>query len=294
VTATAAYVGQYHPTLEYGEAVVESRDPRLLGQLLRSRRERLAPSDVGLPAHPGRRATGLRREEVAALASVSTTYYTFLEQGRPVRPSTEVLDALARALRMNEAERRYLSVLAQGVDVPALPARGGLASGPPDERVAPAVAALVERLGPCPTLVKGRYWDVLTINGSGCELFADFLARPPAERNLVRWMFTSERARTVYVDWEREAQAMLGRFRLAVAPHAGDPGLEELVRDLRRASPDIERLWGRQDVVAMGGGTKRLRHPERGPLEYTYVVLQVADHPDQTMVSYTPPPPPGR
>src|SRR5580693_7506373 len=136
--------------------VTADGDPAALGQLLRSRRERLAPTDVGLPAGSRRRTAGLRREEVALLANLSVTYYTFLEQGRQVRPSGQVLDALASALRMSAAERRYLHVLAYGPDgdsgaAPGAPgARGGSA---PPELLDPAVADLVQRLEPFPTLV---------------------------------------------------------------------------------------------------------------------------------------------
>ena len=147
-------------------------DSAALGQLLRSRRERLVPADVGLPADSfggrRRRAAGLRREEVALLANLSATYYTFLEQGRPVRPSAQVLDALAAALRMSAAERRYLHVLAYGPAVDTGPA----AAAPP-ERLDPAVADLVQRLEPFPTMVKGRRWDVLAANPAARELFAD-------------------------------------------------------------------------------------------------------------------------
>jgi transcriptional regulator with XRE-family HTH domain len=145
-------------------------DPAALGQLLRSRRERLVPADVGLPAGRRRRTAGLRREEVALLANLSATYYTFLEQGRPVRPSAQVLDALASALRMSAAERRYLHVLAYGPGGVSGPALTGSA---PPERLDPAVAGLVQRLEPFPTLVKGRRWDVLAANPAARELFAD-------------------------------------------------------------------------------------------------------------------------
>src|ERR1700722_19257187 len=141
--------------------VAVAGDPRALGQLLRSRRERLMPGDVGLPAGSRRRTAGLRREEVAQLANLSPTYYTFLEQGRPVRPSAQVLDALASALRMSAAERRYLHVLAYGPDGDhGNHADDEIAVAPP-ERLDPAVADLVQRLEPSPTLVKGRRWDVL-------------------------------------------------------------------------------------------------------------------------------------
>ena len=259
-------------------------DPKALGQLLRSRRERLRQADVGLPPGSRRRTAGLRREEVALLASLSTTYYTFLEQGRPVRPSAQVLDALAAALRMSAAERRYLEVLAHGPD-------GAGAVGPdeaPPEELAPAVTDLVHRLDPFPALVKGRRWDVLAANQAARELFTDWTALPRGQRNLVRWMFLSSRAREVYLEWEPEARAMLGRFRLAAARHPADPGFRDLISGLHRDSAHVRDWWPRHDVAAVGSGSKKLWHPRLGPVEYTHVVLQVADQPDQTLVSYAP------
>jgi transcriptional regulator with XRE-family HTH domain len=258
-------------------------DPVTLGQLLRSRRERLAPGDVGLPAGQRRRTVGLRREEVALLASLSTTYYTFLEQGRPVRPSAQVLDALAAALRMSAAERRYLHVLAgENGD------GGNHPNAAPPERLDPAVADLVQRLEPYPTLVKGRRWDVLAANPAARELFADWQTPRTQERNLVRWMFTTDQAREVYLEWEPEARALLGRFRLAAARYPDDPDVRALIAELQRDSEHVRDWWPRHDVTAMGSGSKKLRHPRSGPAEYSHVVLQVADHPDQTLVTYSP------
>jgi transcriptional regulator with XRE-family HTH domain len=266
-----------------------SGDSRALGELLRSRRERLTPDDVGLPPGTRRRASGLRREEVAQLANVSATYYTFLEQGRHVRPSEQVLDALATALRMTQAERRYLLTLAHGSD--DFPAKGEASEAselPPAERLDPGVADLVQRLEPFPTLVKGRRWDVLAANPAARELFGDWSGVPGA-RNLVRWMFTSDEAREVYLEWEPEARAMLGRFRLAAARHAGDPAVSELIAALRRDSPQVRDWWPAHDVTAIGGeGTKKLRHPRFGPTLYSHVVLQVADNPDHVIVTYSP------
>jgi transcriptional regulator with XRE-family HTH domain len=257
-------------------------DPHALGQLLRDRRARLSPADVGLPAGSRRRTAGLRREEVALLANVSPTYYTFLEQGRPVRPSGQVLDALADALRLSATERRYLRVLAYGDDEGAT-----TPAAEPPEQADPGVAALVERLEPHPTLVKGRRWDVLAANPAARTLFTNWEARPPGQRNLVRWMFTTERAREVYLDWEPEARAMLARFRLAAARHPGDPAFAALIGELQRDSEHVRAWWPRHDVRDVGSGTKKLRHPVLGPVEYSHVVLQVADHPDQTLVTYT-------
>jgi transcriptional regulator with XRE-family HTH domain len=258
-------------------------DPQALGQLLRSRRERLAPVDVGLPAGTRRRTAGLRREEVALLANVSTTYYTFLEQGRPVRPSAQVLDALAAALRMSAAERRYLEVLAYG---PGTTASAGPVNTPP-ELVVQDVVNLVRRLEPFPTYVKGRRWDVLAANPAARELFTDWDVLPAAERNLVRWMFTTGRAREVYLDWEAEARAMLGRFRLAAARHPDDPDFTALIAELHSESRHVRDWWPRHDVTAVGSGSKRLLHPRLGPVSYSHVVLQIADNPDQTMVTYS-------
>jgi transcriptional regulator with XRE-family HTH domain len=261
-------------------------DPRALGELLRSRRERLAPADVGLPPGIRRRTSGLRREEVAQLASLSVTYYTFLEQGRQARPSEQVLEALAAALRMTPAERRYLLSLAHG---PADAAAGGEAgAAAPPERVSPGVADLVRRLEPGPTLVKGRCWDVLAANPAARELFGDW-SGTPGMRNLVRWMFTSDAAREIYLEWEPEARALLGRFRLAAARHPGDPRVMRLIAELRRDSPQVRDWWPAHDVSPIGGeGVKKLRHPRFGPVEYSHVILQVADNPDQVLVTYSP------
>jgi len=266
--------------------MADGADPVALGQLLRSRRERLVPADVGLPAGSRRRAIGLRREEVALLANVSTTYYTFLEQGRPVRPSPQVLDALGTALRMSAAERRYLQILAYGPGGP-----DSVTDTPrPQEHVDSRVVDLVQRLDPFPTYLKGRRWDVLAANAAARELFTDWDALPAAERNLVSWMFTSARAREVYLDWEPEARAMLGRFRLAAAAHPDDPDFTALIARLLRESAHVRDWWPRHDVTGQASGSKKLLHPRLGPVDYSHVVLQVADNPDQTLVTFSPAP----
>jgi transcriptional regulator with XRE-family HTH domain len=266
------------------EHMMVAGNPQALGQLLRSRRERLAPADVGLPAGTRRRTAGLRREEVALLANLSTTYYTFLEQGRPVRPSAQVLDALAAALRMSAAERRYLQALAHGRDGVF---SAGVAGVAPPERIDPAVVGLVQRLDPYPTFVKGRRWDVLASNPAARELFTDWEALPAGERNLVHWMFMTDRAREVYQDWECEARAMLGRFRLAAARYPDDPDFGALIAELRHDSEHVRAWWPRHDVTAVGSGSKKLRHPRLGPIDYSHVVLQIADNPEQTLVTYS-------
>ena len=158
----------------------------------------------------------------------------------------------------------------------------------PPERLDPAVAGLVQRLEPYPTLVKGRRWDVLAANPAAVELFAGWAAPPSPDRNLLRWMFTTDRAREVYLEWEPEARAMLGRFRLSAARFPDDPDVRALIAELRRDSEHVRDWWPRHDVSAIGSGSKKLRHPRLGPTEYAHVVLQVGDQPDQTLVTYSP------
>jgi len=246
-----------------------------LADLLRSRRDRLTPADVGLPAGTRRRTAGLRREEVAQLAGVSTTYYTFLEQGRDVRPSRQVVTALASALRLSSAERAHLFQLA-GITLAAEDQTEA-------ETVAPVVTALVGRLDPYPAYLKGRRWDVLAANRTARALFTDWSARAPGDRNLIWWMFTDPEARKVYVHWEKEASDMLGRFRAAAGRRPDDPDFTDLTERLHQASPEVRSWWPRHDVAPVGSGTKHLHHPALGDVAFQHTVLQVADHPEQRL-----------
>jgi transcriptional regulator with XRE-family HTH domain len=250
-----------------------------LADLLRSRRDRLTPADVGLPAGTRRRTAGLRREEVAQLAGMSTTYYTFLEQGRDVRPSRQVVTALASALRLSSAERAYLFQLA-GITLAAEDRAQA-------ETVDPVVGALVGRLDPFPAYLKGRRWDVLAANRAARALLTDWSARESGDRNLVWWMFTDPWARKVYVRWEEEASGMLGRFRAAAGRRPDDPDFTDLIERLHQASPEVRAWWPRYDVAAIGGGTKHLHHPALGDVAFRHTVLQVADNPEQTLVYLT-------
>jgi transcriptional regulator with XRE-family HTH domain len=251
---------------------------REVSDLLRSRRERLQPADVGLPAGTRRRTRGLRREEVAQLAAISPTYYTFLEQGREVRPSRQVLDALAAALRLDAAERAHLHELVHGAPPPYTPGAA--------ETLDPAVTALVDRLDPCPTYVTGMRWDVLAANRAARALWTDWFALAPDSRNMLWWMLTDPAARTIFVDWEREASAQLARFRSAAARHPDDPSFRDLIERLHAASPQVRAWWPRHEIAPLRSGTKRLRHPVLGELEFDHVVLQIADNPEYKLVTF--------
>ena len=155
------------------------------------------------------------------------------------------------------------------------------------ETVAPVVSALVGRLDPFPAYLKGRRWDVLAANRTARALFTDWSAREPGDRNLVWWMFTDPEARKVYVHWEKEASDMLGRFRAAAGRRPDDPDFTDLIERLHQASPEVRSWWPRHDVAPVGGGTKHLHHPALGDVAFQHTVLQVADHPEQTLVYFT-------
>jgi transcriptional regulator with XRE-family HTH domain len=258
----------------------EPRGAQAVGRLLRSRRERLSPQEVGLPVGARRRTPGLRREEVALLADVSVTYYTVLEQGRARQPSRQVLDALASALRLTEAERDYLYTLSNG---------GGHGAGSTDETIAPRVRELVDQLNPYPSYVTGKRWDVLAANRAARALFTDWSLRPAEDQNMLKWMFTDPRAREVYVEWHKESAAQLARYRAAVARRPGDRLDQILINELHRDSAEVREWWPRHDVAPLSSGVKLLRHGALGELCLEHVVLQVADQPDQKLVTFSDP-----
>ncbi|GAA1953679.1 helix-turn-helix transcriptional regulator [Amycolatopsis minnesotensis] len=247
---------------------------RELGAFLRSRRERITPSEAGVPATGRRRTPGLRREELAFLAGISATWYTYLEQGRDIRPSEQVLTALATALRLTGHERDHLFHLA-----------GAPAAPEPDEpeAVDPAVAAIPMLVRPNPAYLTGVSYDLLSVNPAATELFADLNTDRP---NLARWMFTSPAARQVLVDWEREAQVLLARLRGAAGRHPAHPRFARLIEELHAASPEVREWWPRYDIQVSRTGTKRLRHPRHGIVTMTHTAFHVAEHPEQTLVVY--------
>ena len=274
-TSTQHHGGERHATRA---ATGRGARARELADLLRSRRDRLQPADVGLPAGQRRRTKGLRREEVAQLAGVSTTYYTFLEQGRDLRPSWEVLEAIARALRLGPAERAHVHTL--GSSTRKSPPRQAT------EILPEAVSELVYRMDPYPTYVTGRYWDVLASNRAARLLWTDWPALPQQDRNMLWWTFTDPAARSVLVEWESEALAQLARFRAAADRRPDDPSFTALIERLRNASPEFRATWPRHEVAPLASGTKRLRHHVLGEMTFTHVVLTLADDPEQKLVTF--------
>ncbi|WP_329046180.1 helix-turn-helix transcriptional regulator [Amycolatopsis sp. NBC_01488] len=233
-----------------------------LGEFLRSRRERLSPAALGLPDRRRRRTPGLRREEVAELAGIGVDWYIRLEQGRTVSPSSATVEALARALRLDDGERAHLRALARN------PARTPFTR----ERVPEATRRLVEGLSE-PAYVTGRRWDLLAWNRAAAGLFTDFGALPEADRNVLVFLLLDERARRLFGDgWAAQAEHTVAQFHAAHDLWAPDPAFTGLADRLRAGCPEFATWWGRHDVGRSGPGRKTLYRPEAA--DYDYATFQ--------------------
>ncbi|QZT62457.1 helix-turn-helix domain-containing protein [Mycolicibacterium austroafricanum] len=253
---------------------------RELADFLKRARSAVDPARAGLPADGRiRRVPGLRREEVALLAGVSTDYYTRLEQGRRITPSAAVLDAIARALNLGDTGRAHLGRL-----VGASPTRRR--SSRPVQRVRPGLYQLLDSLDGTPAMILGRRTDVLATNRAARVLFADFDAMPPRERNYARWMFTSEQARNLFADWSVQARTAVENLRLDFGGDPHDPAVIELVDELYAASAEFRMWWAEHRVFQRTYGTKRLRHPVVGDLSVDYETFTMPGDAEQTLFVY--------
>ena len=257
---------------------------RQLSEFLVSRRARLRPPDVGLPDSEGaRRVPGLRREEVAGLAKLSVDYYSRLEQGRPVNTSVAVINSIARALRLTDAERDHFELLVRtsgGARVPA----------PPEQtRLRRDLARLVDTLDHVPAWVTDRYMTVLASNRLCRELLTDFPARADLGRNFARFVFLDPLARRRLVDWQPLAAAFVAALRRRAGLYPGDAALEELVADLH-ADGQFARWWTRYDIKCTELVGQRIRHPVAGEIVVSWETLYPADETEQsiTIGSVTP------
>ncbi|WP_426500575.1 helix-turn-helix domain-containing protein [Streptomyces sp. D54] len=252
-----------------------------LSEFLRTRRAKLRPGDVGLPEFGRhRRVPGLRREELAQLAGVSVAYYTRLEQGNGRNVSAEVLDAIARALRLTDAESTHLTHLAK-------PARHKKKRRPARvQRVRKGLLYLLDSMEGIPAYVTGARSDVLAWNAMAAAVFGDWGALPPAERNWARLVFLSPAYRDLFVNWDSKASDMVSYLRLYAGCHPDDPELSALVGELSVKSDEFRRLWATHNVKEKGHGVKLLRHPLVGELTLSYETLNLPDDEEQHLVTY--------
>ncbi|MFD0687393.1 helix-turn-helix transcriptional regulator [Actinomadura fibrosa] len=245
---------------------------------LRTRRARLAPADVGMPDVGRRRTPGLRREEVAVLAGVGVSWYTWLEQGRDIKVSGDVLDAIARALRLDEAEREHLYLLA-GLNPPR-------AAAGPAVPVTPELLRVLDAWSPRPAYIRDRHWNFVAINDAAREVFG----YGDIDHNCLVSFFTNVRYRSTNTRWAASAPGLVARFRADAARYPDDPEFARIAADMAAASPEFAELWARHEVSTETRAVKAIRHPEAGEMTFEATLLPLADRPGQSMVLHNPRP----
>ncbi|MFF7973245.1 helix-turn-helix domain-containing protein [Streptomyces sp. NPDC007905] len=251
-----------------------------LAAFLRSRRARVTPADVGMPPGLRRRTPGLRREEVAQLSGVGVTWYTWLEQGRPINASPQVLDAVARTLRLDPPEREHLYRLAE---VPFDPAPEGMA-----RRTGPEVQGIIDALDPLLAVVYNSRYDVLATNPAYRDLFVVPETLRIGVPNVLWTLFTVPEETCPVVHRERELPVMVATLRSAYGRHVGEPAWEEYIRALSAASPYFALLWESGEVTPPGPRVKTFRHHGVGEMRMTSQSLSIDGMPECRIVVYTP------
>jgi transcriptional regulator with XRE-family HTH domain len=252
---------------------------RELGAFLRGRRERLRPEQVGLPPMRRRRTPGLRREEVAQLAGVGVTWYTWLEQGRDIHPSPQVLDAIARTLQFDAHEHSHLFTLA------------GIATTTVADQclnLCPTAQPLIDQLEPFPAVVVNARLDLLAYNRVYSSFYDDLDTMPIEDRNILWLAFTHPRWRDVIVDWDDVTGRLVAEYRALMAEHLDDPAWKTLVARLHGASPEFTALWERHDVQGVESRTKRAMHPTAGLLLLDYTNLWLNQGNGIRIIAFTP------
>ncbi|HHV7523136.1 TPA: helix-turn-helix transcriptional regulator [Burkholderia orbicola] len=251
----------------------------LLGAYLRDRREKLDPVALGLPA-TRRRTPGLRREEIAQRAHVSVAWYTWLEQGRGGAPSADVLDRLARALMLNEAEREHLFLIGLG--------------HPPEVRyhppagVTPRLQHVLDSLDASPAIIRTATWDVAAWNDAAAATLTDYATLPPAARNILRLIFVDAGVRHAQPDWERIARFAVGGFRADVARSGATQAVQAFVDEMRATSAEFDAMWRNHDIRTHEETTKEIRHPRAGRIALEHSTFSVTGRPDLSLVIFTP------
>jgi transcriptional regulator with XRE-family HTH domain len=253
---------------------------RELGAFLRSRRERVKPEDVGVRSSRRRRTPGLRREEVAQLAGVGVTWYTWLEQGRDINPSAQVLDAISRTLQFDPHEHAHLFTLA-GLSTPPTIANQCL-------ELCPNARTLIDQLEPFPASIVNDRLDLLAYNRVYASFFGDLDSIPVEDRNYLWLAFTHPDWRKVMVDWDEAVAIMVAEYRAAMAQHLDEPAWKTLVARLHRASSEFTAVWERHDVQAFESRKKRALHPTAGLLTLEYTHLWLGQRLGTRIVALTP------
>lgn len=241
-----------------------------LADFLKTRRARILPSQVGLPSGTRRRTPGLRREEVAQLAGIGLTWYTWLEQGRPIRVSEQVIESLARVLLLDRQERGHLYMLANQPIPADMPEYGGT--------VSPILQHVLDSLTLCPSFIADQRWNVVAWNRAACAVLGDFNSMNARQRNVVWAMFTDDYFKRLYADWEKNAKSLLGRFRSTCGKYIEDPWLSCFIEELKSESPEFRQWWPLHEIQDDSSVYKEMNHPVAGSLNFESSSFDVPDH----------------
>lgn len=251
-----------------------------LSDFLKTRRSKISPSQVGLSSSSRRRTAGLRREEVAQLAGIGITWYTWLEQGRPIQVSTQVIDSLSRVLLLDKQEQIHLYRLAN------LPLRSDLIEC--QTTVSPILQHVLDSLILSPSLITDQRWNVIAWNKAACLIFGDFRKMDARERNIVWSMFTDNKYKQLFVDWNLHAKGLLGRFRSTCGQYIEDSWLAQFIDDLKLHSPDFNLWWPLHEIESNSEKYKQLYQPIAGKLDFEVSNFDVSDNYGLKMIVHTP------
>jgi len=255
-----------------------------LSTFLKAKRANIMPKNVGLPTGGRRRTPGLRREEVAQLAGVSLTWYTWLEQGRNIQVSSSVLDAIASALRLTTDERKYLFALGLDHSLTLQPSM----KHEQQSVVSPSLARILKELHTCPAIISDRRCQIVGWNDAAAHVFLDFEQLPPSERNLVRLLFTRKELQRLAVNWEHFASGFLSIFRSYYGQYVEDDWYEEFLKEINAAHPDFNRLWEQSRVSSAPEVVLEFRHAKAGKMLFQLTSFQVQGEADLRCSIYTP------
>lgn len=253
-----------------------------LSSFLKTKRSQLKPESIGLPAGTRRRTPGLRREEVAQLAGVSTTWYTWLEQGRDIKVSSSVLNCISTALQLKKDEREYLYDLALGV-------QSSLTHSKKDQPIlSPSLERILAELTYCPTIITDRHCHIVGWNNAASHVFLDFKQLPEDQRNLIHLVFTRKELKALAVNWEHFVKGFLAIFRVYYAQYLGDEWYNLFIKDMSKSHPEFQSLWQESQVSKAPEMMIEFRHAKAGKMLFDLTSLQVQGDVDLRCSIYTP------